>query len=77
MLVYHVQNGFCEENSESGNECLNEAFVFIKTYSIDPYHLAAMLSLGEIKSFFFARQASAKREFSGRLAAQKQSFLFS
>ena len=44
---------------------------------IDPYHSAAMLSFGEIKSFVFARQASARREFSARLAVQKQSFLFS
>ena len=36
-----------------------------------------MLSLGEMKSFVFARQASARREFSARLAVQKQSFLFS
>ena len=33
-----------------------------------------MLSLGRIKSFVFARQASARREFSARLAVQKQSF---
>ena len=38
---------------------------------IDPYHSAAMLSLGGIKSFVFARQASA------RLAVQKQRILFS
>ena len=36
-----------------------------------------MLSLGGTKSFVFARQASARREFSARLAVQKQSFLFS
>ena len=33
---------------------------------IDPYHLAAMLRLAGIKSFVFARQASARREFSAR-----------
>ena len=44
---------------------------------IDPYHLAAVLNLRGIKSFVFARQASARREFSARLAVQKQSFLFS
>ena len=44
---------------------------------IDPYHSVAMLSLGGIRSFVFARQASARREFSARLAVQKQSFLFS
>ena len=32
------------------------------------YHSAAMLSLGGIKSFVFARQASARREFSAKLA---------
>ena len=42
---------------------------------MDPYHSAAMLSLGGIKSFVFARQASARREFSARLAVQKQHFL--
>ena len=42
--------------------------------AIDPYHSAAMLSLGGIKSFVFARQASAIREFSARFAVQKQSF---
>ena len=36
-----------------------------------------MLSLKRIKSFVFARQASARREFSARLAVQKQNFLFS
>ena len=41
---------------------------------IGPYHSAAMLSLGGIKSFVFARQASARHEFSARLAVQKQSF---
>ena len=41
---------------------------------IDPYHSAAMLSLGEIKCFVFARQASARCEFSSRLTVQKQSF---
>ena len=40
----------------------------------DPYHSATMLSLGEIKGFVFARKASARREFSARLAVQKQSF---
>ena len=45
--------------------------------TIDPYHSAAMLSLGGIKSFVFARQASATREFSAWLTVQKQSFLFS
>ena len=44
---------------------------------IDPYHSAAMLSLGEIKSFVYARQASARREFSARITVQKRSFLFS
>ena len=44
--------------------------------TIDPYHLAAMLSLGGIESFVFARQASARREFSSRLAVKKW-FLFS
>ena len=44
---------------------------------IDPYHLAAMLSLGGIKSFVFARQDSARRQFSARLTVQEQSFLFS
>ena len=29
----HVQSGFSEENSESRNECLNEGFVFVKTYT--------------------------------------------
>ena len=49
---------------------------------IDPYHSATMLSLRirGIKSFVFApvlaQQASARREFSARLAVQKQSFLF-
>ena len=38
---------------------------------------AAMLILRRIKSFVFARQASPRREFSARLAVQKQSFLFS
>ena len=42
-----------------------------------PSRSAAMLSLRRIKSFVFARQASARREFSARLAVQKQSFLFS
>ena len=37
-------------------------------FAIDPYHSAAMLSLGGIKTFVFARQASARREFSARLA---------
>ena len=32
------------------------------------YYSAAMLSLGGTKSFVFARQASARREFSARLA---------
>ena len=41
------------------------------------YHSAAMLSLKRIKSSVFSRQASARREFSARLAVQKQSFLFS
>ena len=40
----------------------NTALLFL----IDPYHSAAMLSLGGIKSFVFARQASARREFSAR-----------
>ena len=35
-----------------------------------------MLSPGGVKSFVFARQASATRVFSARLAVQKQSFLF-
>ena len=47
------------------------------TFVIDPYHSVAMLSLGGIKSFVFARQASARCEFSARLTVQKQSFLFS
>ena len=42
-----------------------------------PLSLAAMLSLGGIKSFVFVRQASARREISARLTLQKQSFLFS
>ena len=41
---------------------------------LDLYHSEAMLSLGGIQSFVFARQASARREFSARLAVQKQSF---
>ena len=41
---------------------------------IDLYDSAAMLSLRRIKGFVFARQASARREFSARLAVQKQSF---
>ena len=45
--------------------------------AIDPYHSAAMLNLGGINSFVFAQQASVRREFSARLAVQKQSFLFS
>ena len=43
---------------------------------IEPYQSVAMLSLGGIKSFVFAWQASTRREFSARLAVQKQSFLF-
>ena len=44
---------------------------------IDPYHSAAMLSLGGIKSFVFTRQASARREFSARLAVQKNKAFYS
>ena len=44
---------------------------------IDPYHSAVMLSLGGIKSFVFAQQASARREFNARLTVQKRGFLFS
>ena len=44
---------------------------------IDLSHSAAMLSLRRIKSFGFARKASPTREFSARLAVQKQNFLFS
>ena len=51
--------------------------VAIQMKAIDPYHSAAKLSLGGIKSFVFARQASARREFRARLAVQKQSSLFS
>ena len=40
----------------------------------DPYHSAAMLCLGGIKSFSFARQASARREFNARLAVQNKAF---
>ena len=43
---------------------------------IDLYHTVAMLSLRRIRSFVFAWQASATREFSARLAVRKQSFLF-
>ena len=55
-------------------------FQFIPTlalkawFTIDPYQSAAMLSLGRIKSFVFARQASARPEFSARFAVQKQAF---
>ena len=49
----------------------------ISARAIDPYRPAAMLILGGIKSFVFARQASPRREFSARLAVQIQSFLFS
>ena len=41
--------------------------------SMDPYHF--MLSLGGIKSFVFARQASARCEFSETLTVQKESSL--
>ena len=53
------------------------AFSLMFMRTIDPYHSAATLSLGGINSFVFARQDSARREFSARLAVQKQSFLFS
>ena len=54
------------------------AYLFACTCTcIDPYHSAAVLRLGGIKSFVFARQASARREFSARLTVQEQSFLFS
>ena len=43
----------------------------------DPHHSAVMLSLGGKKKLCFARQASTRREFSARLAVQKQSSLFS
>ena len=42
--------------------------------AVDFCHSAAMLSLRRIKSFVFARLASPRREFSARLAVQKQSF---
>ena len=45
--------------------------------TIDSYHSAACWVSGGIKSFVSARQASARREFSARLAMQRQSFLFS
>ena len=41
---------------------------------LDPYHSAAMLSLEGIKSFGFARQASARRKFSARLIVQNKAF---
>ena len=42
--------------------------------TIDPYRSAAMLSLGGINSFVFLRQATARREFSARLAVQNKAF---
>ena len=45
--------------------------------TIDLYHSAAMLSLRRIQSLVFAREVSPRRDFSARLALQKQSFLFS
>ena len=36
-----------------------------------------MLSLGRLKAFDFVQQASVRREFSAKLAVQKQNFLFS
>ena len=42
-----------------------------KSCTIDPYDSAAMLKLGRVKTFVFAWQASARREFSARLAVQK------
>ena len=44
---------------------------------MDPYHSAAMLSLGGIKSFVFARQALARNEFSAMLAVQKKKDFYS
>ena len=41
-----------------------------------PLLRGATLSLRRIKSFVFARLTSPRREFSARLAVQKQSFLF-
>ena len=42
-----------------------------------PLLLGGHVESQENKRFVFARQASARREFSARLAVQKQSFLFS
>ena len=47
--------------------------IIMSRHPIDPYHSAAMLSLGGIKTFVFAWQAWARGEFSARLAVQKQS----
>ena len=47
--------------------------IFVFSYSsIDFSNSAAMMSLRRIKSFVFARIASPTREFSARLAVQKQ-----
>ena len=48
--------------------------IIMSRHPMDPYHSVAMLSLGGIKTFVFAWQASARGEFSARLAVQKQSF---
>ena len=41
---------------------------------IDRCHSAALLSLGETKTFALARQASARREFRSRLTVQNKAF---
>ena len=66
VVSTHIYTWVMKDNVEQG-----------KNTAIDPYHLAAMLSLGGIKSFVFARQALARCELSVWLAMQKQSFLFS
>ena len=67
--------------SSLGYELSRNSFVRVISLSkkltaknIDPYHAAAVSA--QIKIFVFARrQASARREFSARLAVQQQSFL--
>ena len=46
-------------------------------HPIDPYPLAAMSSLKGIYSFVFAWQASARRDFSARLAVQLNKAFYS
>ena len=56
---------------------LHRTLKSVSSQARDLYHSAAMLSLGEIKSFVFARQTSARQIYKARLAVQKQSVLFS